>query len=103
MDALIFPNLPVMNVCLRRLKDQFGRPCFKETSGYDLRRGDGDFRTVGKAGVPISPALRSEVHEVPDRSEQIDATLLNVGSHPRMRCVEVAQDTIGTERENGNS
>jgi hypothetical protein len=33
--------------------------------------------------------LWGEVHEVPDRSEQIDATLLNVGRHPRMRCVKV--------------
>ena len=41
--------------------------------------------TVGKAGVPTAPTLRSEVHEVPDRSEQIDATLLNIGRHPGMR------------------
>jgi hypothetical protein len=44
-----------------------------------------DVSTVSKAGVPTAPALRGEVHEVPDRSEQIDATLLNVRRHPGMR------------------
>jgi hypothetical protein len=44
--------------------------------------------------------MRGQVHEVPDRSEQVDATLLNVGSHSWMRCVKVAQDPLGVPREN---
>ena len=43
------------------------------------------------------------VRSMPDRSEQVDATLLNVGSHSWMRCVKVAQDPLGVPRENGNS
>jgi hypothetical protein len=68
----------------------------------ELGRGGVDFGTVGKAGVPTAPALRGEIHEVPDRTEQINATLLNVGRHPRMPCVKVTQRTIGVARENGN-
>ena len=67
-------------------------PALKWSFRLRLARGELgglDFGTVGKTGVPTAPALRGEVHEVPDRSEQIDATLLNVGRHPRMRCVKV--------------
>ena len=38
-----------------------------------------NFGTVGKAGVPVATALRNQVHEVPDGSEQVDVTLLDVG------------------------
>ena len=61
-----------------------------------------DFRAVVKAGVPVATALWSEVQEVPDGSEQVDAALLNVGCHPRMRRVKVAQRAVGVAGENGN-
>ena len=49
-----------------------------------------DFGAVVEVGVPVAAALRREVHEVPDGSEQINATLADVRVHPRMRGVEVA-------------
>jgi hypothetical protein len=61
-----------------------------------------DFCAVGEVGVPLAAALRSEVQEVPDRSEQVDAALEELGAHPRMRSVEVAQGAIGVTDENGN-
>src|SRR6516225_4200193 len=75
----------------------------RERPRDELLRSGVDFGTVGKAGVPTAPALRGEVHEVPDRSEQVNATLLNVGGQPRVRCVKVAQGTLGVAGENGNS
>jgi len=54
------------------------------------RAGDDRPGAAGKAGEPITPPLRSEVHEMPDRIEQVDATLLNVGIHPGMHRIEVA-------------
>jgi len=62
-----------------------------------------DFRAVVKVGVPVASALWGEIHKVPDRSEQVDAALGDVGSHPRMRGVEVAQGAVGIAGENGNS
>ena len=56
---------------------------------------------VVEAGVPVAAALRREVHEVPDGSEQVDAALADVGGHPRMRGVEVAQSAIGLAGEKG--
>jgi hypothetical protein len=38
-------------------------------AGYNLRGGGMDFGAVVKAGVPVAPALRREVDEVPDGSE----------------------------------
>ncbi len=35
-------------------------------------------------------------------SEQVDAALGNIGGHPRMRGVEVAQGALGVACENGN-
>lgn len=78
-----------------------GRSCLSLTRA-ELRRDVVDLGTVGKAGVPTASALRSEVHEVPDRSEEIDAALLNVGRHPGMRCVKVTHGTRSVARENGN-
>src|SRR5690242_8609106 len=60
-----------------------------------------DFGAVAETGVPAAPALGREIHEVPDRSEQVDATLLNVGSHPGMRCVKVTDGAAGVAGENG--
>ena len=57
----------------------------------DLRRGGLDFCAVVKLSVPVAAALRSEVHEVPEGSEQVDAALLDVGGHARMRGIEVAR------------
>ena len=68
----------------------------------DLRGGGLDFCAVGKVGVPVAAALRSEVHEVPDGSEQVDAALGDLGGHPRMRRVEVAHGAPGVTSENGN-
>ena len=67
-----------------------------------LRRCAVDLGAVGKAGVPTAPALRSEVHEVPDGSEQIDAALFDVWRHARMRTIEMAQGAVGIAGENGN-
>ena len=68
----------------------------------ELRGGGLDFCPVGKVGVPVAAALRSEVHEVPDGSKQVDVALGDLGSHPRMRRVEMAQDALGVTGENGN-
>jgi hypothetical protein len=69
---------------------------------WHLRLGAADFSAVVKACVPLTPALRREVHEVPDGSEQVDAALADVRSHPRMRGVEVAQGAVSVARENGD-
>jgi hypothetical protein len=66
----------------------------------DLRGGGLDFCAVGKVDVPVAAALPSEVHEVPDGSEEVDAG--DLGGHPRMRRVEVAQGALGVTGENGN-
>ena len=50
-----------------------------------LCRSGKNFRAVVETGVPVATTLRSEVHKVPDRSEQVDAALFDLGSHPRMR------------------
>ena len=42
------------------------------------------FGAVVEVGVPAAAALRGEVHEVPNGSEQVDAALADVGGHPRM-------------------
>ena len=39
---------------------------------------------------------------MPDVSEQVDAALGNIGAHPRMRRVEVAQAALGVACENRN-
>ena len=52
--------------------------------------------------VSARALYRIALYEVPDRSEQIDAALLDVGRHPGMRRVEVAQSAVGVARENGN-
>ena len=39
---------------------------------------------------------------MPDGSEQVDAALGDLGGHPRMRRVEVAQGALGVTGENGN-
>ena len=36
------------------------------------------------------------------RLSELDATLLNVGRHPRMRCVKVTQGAFGVASKNGN-
>src|ERR1043166_2771019 len=69
---------------------------------WQLSRGGVDFRAVVETGVPVATTLRSEVQEVPDGSEQVDAPLFDVGRHPRMRAVEVPQRAVGAARENGN-
>ena len=61
----------------------------------NLRGGGVDFGAVVEVGVPVAAALRREVHEVPDGSEQVDAALADVGGHPRMRGVEVAEGAVG--------
>jgi Tfp pilus assembly protein PilF len=48
-----------------------------------------DIGAVGEAGVPVAASLRREVHEMPNGSEQVDAALLDVRGHSRMRGVEV--------------
>lgn len=60
------------------------------------------FSAVLETGVPLSTAFRSQVHEVPDGSEQVNAAFLDVGSHPRMGGIEVAQGAVGVAGENGN-
>src|ERR1700688_3876414 len=69
----------------------------------ELRGGGVDFGTVVEVGVPLAAALRGEVHEVPDWSEQVDAALLDVGGHPGMRGIEVTQGAVGVAGENRNS
>src|SRR2546430_6759759 len=54
----------------------------------NLLGGGLDFCAVVETGVPVAAALRSEVHEVPDGSQQVDAALRDVGRHSRMRGVE---------------
>ncbi len=61
-----------------------------------------DFGAVVEVGVPVSATLRGEVHEVPDWSEQVDAALLDLGGHPGMRGIEVAQGAVGVAGENRN-
>src|SRR5947207_21237 len=69
--------------------------------GRALSRGV-DSGAVLEAGVPVAAALRGEIHEVPDGSEQVDTALLDVWGHPRMRAVEMAQGAVGVAGENGN-
>ena len=73
-----------------------------QTLKMDLGGGDLNFCAVGKIGVPVAAALRSEVQEVPDGCEQVDAARSDVGGHPRMRGVEVAHGAVGIAGENGN-
>ena len=61
-----------------------------------------NFGAVVEVGVPVAAALRGEVHEVPEGSEQVDTALADIGGHPRMRGVEVAQGAVGIAGENGN-
>src|ERR1700758_3755394 len=61
-----------------------------------------DFGAVVETGVPTPAALRSEIHEVPDGSEQIDASLFDVWGHPRMRSIEMAQGPVGIAGEHRN-
>ena len=68
----------------------------------DLGGGALNLCAVAKVGVPVATPLRSQVHEVPDRSEQVNAALIDVGRHPGMRCVEVAHRAVSITGENGN-
>src|SRR5215472_12537947 len=68
----------------------------------NLRGGGVHLGAVVEVGVPVAAALRGEVHEVPDGSEQVDAALADIGGHPRMRGVEVAEGAVGVAGENGN-
>src|SRR5205085_9604187 len=68
----------------------------------ELCGGGLDFGAVVEAGVPLAATLWGEVQEVPDGSEQVDATLLDLGCHSRMRGVEMARGAVGIARENGN-
>lgn len=61
-----------------------------------------DLGAVIEAGVPVAAALRREVHEVPDGSEEVDAPLLDVWGHPRMRTIEMVHGAVGVAGENGN-
>ena len=61
-----------------------------------------NFGAVVEVGVPVAAPLRGEVHEVPHGSEQVDAPLADIGGHPRMRAVEVAEGAVGVAGENGN-
>src|SRR5437588_8416254 len=61
-----------------------------------------DLDAVIEVGVPIATALWGKVHEVPDGSEQVDAALLDVWPHPRMRTIEMAQGAIGVAGEDGD-
>ncbi len=67
-----------------------------------LFRGGLNLRPIVQAGVPITASLRCDVEEVPDRSKQIDAALLDFGRHPRVRRVEVAHGAVCVTRENRN-
>ncbi len=57
---------------------------------------------VVETDVPVAAALRGEVHKVPDGSEQVDAALLEVWGHARVRSVEVAQCPIRIASEDGH-
>ena len=46
----------------------------------NLSAGGVDFGAVVEGGVPVAAALRGEVHEVPDGSEQVDAVLADSGA-----------------------
>jgi hypothetical protein len=61
-----------------------------------------DFCAVVEAGVPLAAALWSEVQEMPDGREEVDAALEDGGRHPRMHGVEMADGAIDVAGENGN-
>src|SRR5207244_9609288 len=82
--------------------DADGRTMMLQVVRDELRGGGVDFGAVVEVGVPVAAALRGEIHEVPDGSEQVDAALADVRGHPRMRGVEVAQGAVGVAGENGN-
>src|ERR1700687_5605298 len=44
--------------------------------------------------IPIASSLRSEVQDIPDRAQQIDATLLDIARHSGMRAVAVAYGAV---------
>jgi len=72
------------------------------TASGHLCRGGVNFRAVIETGVPVAATFWSEVHEVPDGSEQVNAALFDVWGHARMRGIEVAQGAVSVVRENRN-
>src|SRR6202021_228722 len=67
-----------------------------------LASGSLNFGAVGEAGVPIAAALRRQVQKMPDGREQIDAALVDLRAHPRMRGIKVAHQAISIAGETRN-
>jgi hypothetical protein len=61
-----------------------------------------DFSPVAEAGVPVATALWCEIQEMPHGSQQVDATLLNIGCHSRMCAIEVAYGAVGVAGKDRN-
>src|SRR3989442_11176061 len=57
------------------------------------------FGRVIERRVPITPALRSEIQYIVDRTQEIEAALLDVFRHPRVRGVRVAKRAVNVPGE----
>src|SRR5277367_1733263 len=54
---------------------------------------------IVESGVPLAPPLRGEVEKVPCWCQEVNAALVDVVGHARMRTVEVAGRPGSIERE----
>jgi hypothetical protein len=57
----------------------------------------------GERCVPVAAALRREVEEVPNRREQVDAALVVLGPHLRMRGIEMPDSAVRISGEDGDA
>jgi len=57
---------------------------------------------VTKGRVPITSPLGSEVEDMPNRAQEIDAALFNVARQRRMSRVEVTNGTVIVPSKDGN-
>src|SRR5262245_15596698 len=56
---------------------------------------------IFECGVKGTSALSCEIHDIPDRSQLVDATFLNIGSQPWMPGIRVTDRTVAIASENG--
>src|SRR5215471_21392698 len=66
-------------------------------NGHDSRRAK-----IFEFGVKGTSALSCEIHDIPDRSQLIDATFLDIGSQPWMPGIRVTDRTVAIAGKNGN-
>src|SRR5262249_39353836 len=72
--------------------------CFETMLTVDAH--DSRSATIVECGVKGTSALSCEIHDIPDRTQLVNATFLNIWSQPWMPGIRVADRTLAIASEN---